>query len=429
MTNAKHRLTLYGVLGLGAVGIAVLVAIGVQSSSIEARDDPETAIGAGVSSPADVRAAAVQRPTGGESGLAPSIAAAQQAPEPAEPPIYSNDFSNANDIDRIDHFVHYRDPFVVTHTSGSSDHGPTGGPNCTAPEETRSQSKDRPEEHVYQCFPGGDAAKGHVMAYAMDASGYGFVGGLPDQVFEDVNEVSVDINTTSAGSRNFVEIKVIPAWDTFVNAMPCGPDLPCNEGWDYDDIGAVGAVTVSNDGTGLQIATAEVPDGHLFDQFATFNDAFGSHYESCHNSSSCFEASVHEGNDGIRDRYRHVFRDNENGTISFGIAEQDGRMHWVTAPGEFPSGPVRVVVAFHNYTGTKDGNGPGFDQNLSPSTGGFTWHWDNINVYAEEATPATEFFGGVSADRIVTRPGCVSFSQGQRGLPHDSDIAPELRCT
>ena len=101
------------------------------------------------------------------------------------------------------------------------------------------------------------------MAYAMDTSGYGFVGAVPDQVFEGIREISVDINTTEAGGRNFVEIKVIPADQVFVNAMPCIPDLPCNDGWDYDDIGAVGAGT-QQEATGLTIATPSQPDGYHF---------------------------------------------------------------------------------------------------------------------------------------------------------------------
>lgn len=343
--------------------------------------------------------------------------------------VYTNDFSDPNDRFRIDNFVHYRDPFVVNHTVGSSDHASTGGVNCGPPEETRPQTRDNPENHTYLCFPAANPDLGHMMAFAADSSGYGFVGGLPDQVFTGVKEVSVDINTTTAGSRNFVEIKVIPADQTFVNAMPCIPDLPCNDGWDYDDIGAVGAGSDSQEGTGLQIATPQRPDGYKFDRFNTFTNESGINYRSCDQNTSgfCFNAAVHQNNTGIRERFQHVFKDNGDGTLSFGINEGSDT-HWVTAPGSFPEGPVRVVVAFHNYTGTKDGNGPGFGGNVSPSTGGFTWHWDNLNVYAEGSTSAEDFFGGTSADRIVTPNNCVAFSQGQRGTAHGTDIAPEFRC-
>lgn len=168
--------------------------------------------------------------------------------------VYYNDFSTLSDGSRIDQFVAYRDPFVVNHTTGRSDHASLGSINCSAPEQTRPQSRANPAAHVYQCLPMNNPDAGHQMAFAMDTSGYGFVGALPDQVFTGLTEVSVDINTTSAGGRNFVEIKIIPAESVFVNGLPCIPDLPCNDGWDYDDIGAVGASTDSQEGTGMTIA-------------------------------------------------------------------------------------------------------------------------------------------------------------------------------
>ena len=448
MFEAKSRRIVASVLGLagftallvGALLVAALaqgtadddagsVTAAIPDGPMTRSAEQDAAVAAALEN--DFEVLAQSTPTAATQSLAPSIAAAERLAADLTEPIYFNDFAAATDIDRIDHFVHYRDPFVVNHESGVSDHDTSGGVNCTAPEETRPQSIDRPQDHIYQCFPGGNAELGHLMAYAMDSSGYGFTGGLPDQVFEDVTQISLDINTTSAGGRNFVEIKVLPANETYVNALPCGPDLPCNEGWDYDDIGGVGAVTEAADGTGLQIVTPARKHGYIFDRFNTWSDANGTYYGSCDdNPSFCFDAVTHEGNTGIRDRFTHVFRDNGDGTLTFGVAEGPGGtdFHWVTAPGSFPDGPVRVVIAFHNYTGTKDGNGPGFDNNLSPSTGGFTWHWDNVAVWADSATPSRQFFGGNSPDRIVTPNGCVAFAMGQRDNPHHTDIEPEFRC-
>ncbi|MEM9464448.1 MAG: S-layer homology domain-containing protein [Actinomycetota bacterium] len=340
---------------------------------------------------------------------------------------YTNDFSTAADGDRLDQFVAYRDPFVVNHTTGSSDHASTGGVGCTSPDITRPQTRDQPVAHVYQCLPGDNAAMGHQMAYAMDTSGYGFVGALPDQVFRDVSEVAVDINTTSAGTRNFVEIKVLPADQVFADAMPCIPDLPCNDGWDYDDIGGVGAGTMAQDGTGLVIATPDRPDGYAFDRFSTTPLPGGDiRFEPCSGGGFCFDAIVHEGNEDVRARYRHVLRDDGEGTLSFGIERVDGTFAWVEAPGAFPTGEVRIVVSFHTYTGTKDGQGPAM--NDSNSTGGFTWHWDDLTVLAGDASPSATWNGGASAERIVTPDGCVAFAQGQRSAPNNTDIAPMLHC-
>lgn len=343
--------------------------------------------------------------------------------------VYINRFGTSADGQRIDQFVAYRDPFVVNHVTGTSDHASTGGINCTVPEETRSQTRDNPSGHMYQCLPGGKRAFGHQMAYAMDTSGYGFAGALPDQVFTGIREVSLKINTTTAGSRNFVEIKIIPADDVYVNAMPCIPDLPCNDGWDYGELSAVGAGTHSQEGTGLSIATPQQPDGYAFDHYNYEMLANGDRqFARCAGANYCFHVATHESTIGVRKRYKHIFRDNGNGTLSFGIEQVGGKFAWVEAPGSFPAGPVRVVIAFHNYTGTKDGNGPGYAGNLSPSTSGFTWHWDRLAVYANSTTPAEDYFSGTSAERIVTPPGCVAFSQGQRSLSSNTDIAPMFHC-
>lgn len=344
-------------------------------------------------------------------------------------PIYFNDFSATDASDRLDQFVAYRDSFVVSYNNGASDHAPTGdGVACGAPETTRSQSRDNPYGHAYLCHPGGDPAKGHQMAYAMDSTGYGFVGALPDQVFSGAREVRVDVNTTTAGFRNFVEIKVLPANETYVNALPCGPDVPCNDGWDYDDIGGVAAGTNAQEGTGLTISTPARPDGYQFSAWDSYRNAGGDLVFPQCGGGYCQSAFTHGGNTDIRARYTHVFRDNGDGTLSFGIQQADGTYAWVTAPGSFPSGDVRVVVAFHNYTGTKDGSGPGFDGNASPSQGGFTWHWDNLTVYADTSTPSIDYYGGTDPDRMATPDGCISFSQGQRNTPWGTDILPRFEC-
>ena len=343
--------------------------------------------------------------------------------------VYHNDFSTKADGDRLDQFVAYRDPFVVNHTTGRSDHASTGGVNCTAPEQTRPQIRENPYAHVYQCFPGENPDLGHQMAFAMDTSGYGFVGALPDQVFTGMTEVSIDINTTSAGGRNFVEIKVIPADNVFVNGLPCVPQLPCNDGWDYDDIGAVGASTDSQEGTGLKIATPGEPDGYQFDFYNSFKlDNGDRQYNRCAPSGFCFKARTHEDNVGVRKRFQHIFRDNGDGTLAFGIESAAGQFDWVEAPGSFPDGPARVVVAFHNYTGTKDGNGPGFNDNVSPSQGGFTWHWDELLIKADSAEPSLDYFGGFNAERVVIPRNCVAFSQGQRQVPSNTDVLPRFHC-
>ena len=457
--------------------LAILAAITVLAASCELQEQAGTEVGdevpdglapptVGVAGATGVERV-VAEPTGGESeGNAPTTTTAAPGPTtteaaptttagpastttappstttapptttttPPPPPAgvaYFNGLQSANDWNRLDHFVAYRDPFVVNTTTGSSDHAPVGdGVDCTASGQTRDQNRSEPHNHVYMCLPGGNPAEGHGLAFTLDTSGYGFAGTLPDQVFEGVTEVAVDINATTTGFRNFVEIKVIPASQTFTNGMPCGPDIPCNDGWDYHDIGAVGITTAHADGVGFAINTPDAPDGHQFHLYDPIQHSNGDiEFRPCSEAGGfCFKASAHDGNPDIETRYQHVFRDNGDGTLSFGVERADGTFAWATAPGSFPSGPVRVVVAFHNYTGLKDGEGPGWQGNHSPSQGGLTWHWDDLTVRAATSTPSIDWYGGLDPDHIVTPDGCIAFSMGMKNIPWETDVLPRFSC-
>jgi len=119
-----------------------------------------------------------------------------------------------------------------------------------------------------------------------------------------------------------LRLKSSPADNVFVNGLPCIPDLPCNNGWDYDDINAVGASTDSQKGTGLTIATPVEPDGYHFEFFVNNGDT---QYNSCESTGFCFHVWTHQDNLIIRERFQHIFRDNRDGTLSFGIEGADGR--------------------------------------------------------------------------------------------------------
>ena len=44
------------------------------------------------------------------------------------------------------------------------------------------------------------------------------------------------------------------------------------------------------------------------------------------------KVATHETNTGIRERYTHVFRDNGNGSLSFGIEQANSTSPWIDAP-------------------------------------------------------------------------------------------------
>lgn len=324
----------------------------------------------------------------------------------------------------LDQFVQYRDGWVVEVVSGEADHAPAEGatfedPVCMAPETTRPWHRAEPYKLTYRCLPGGDPELAHQMSVVPDTSGYTFTASSPNVVFENVDRISFEVNMTSAGNRNFWEVAVIPAEQSWVDAMPCIPDLPCNDGYDYSDIGAVGVGNHGTAGSGFDIATPDRPDGYGYDaSSATAVVGTGVVFGLCPGGPDdfCFEATIHDAQPDVRRRFDVVIEDRNDG-LWFGQEGLDGEMYWVTAPSDhFPSGPVRVVLKFHGYTPTKDGNGPGYDGNLSASVGGFTWHWDNFEVVAGGSVASADYYGGINPERFVTSsiPECVAFAQGQR---------------
>ena len=75
----------------------------------------------------------------------------------------------------------------------------------------------------------------------------------------------------------------------------------------------------------------------------------------------------------IRIRRENYFRDNGNGTLTWGFELESGYFQEFTVPGSFPDGEVRVVWKDHGYTPLKS------PATLLPETT-FTWHWDNFEI-------------------------------------------------
>ena len=362
-------------------------------------------------------------------------------PEPSQRPIlespddglvtFSCDFVEACPLDQ---FVQYRDPFVVNEVEGRADHAPApeatfDNPLCTAPEETRPWYREQPQGLTYRCLPGGNPDAAHQMSVVPDSSGYSFTSSSPNLVFEDVERISFEVNMTSVGSRNFWEVAIIPADEAWVDGMPCIPDLPCNDFYDYDDIGSIGFGNQSQEGSGFQIATPDRPDGIAFEATPIELDDGGYRYVECSGDDFCFSPVVHRARTDVRSRYDVVIEVRDDG-IWFGQQEEDGAFHWVVAEGvSMPEGPVRVVLKFHGYTPTKGGMGPGFDDNVSASEGGFTWHWDDFEVVAGAAVDSAEYYGDRNPERFTTAsaPGCVAFAQGQRDAGNRS-VSPVIAC-
>jgi hypothetical protein len=274
-----------------------------------------------------------------------------EAPEPNEP--FAEDFADPDSLSRFDFDVHHRDDYVVADTEWEADHSILG-PNdlCGPPSEKRVVARGEREtdfnsDWIFRCEPGGDPAKAHVMTSIGDTAGYSIGAFSPARAFEDVREIRWDVNISDLGTRQFIEVKVIPVDSFDFQDLPCAVEwLPC----ETSTHGELGSVGVSFFGHELMIN-----NGTDHESTPWYDDD---------------DPALAE----VVTRRQERFTDNGDGTLSFSIERQDGSFQTITAPGRFPDGPVRVVFGDHSYTPTKD-----------EDPIGFTWHWDNIEIDTKES--------------------------------------------
>ncbi len=285
---------------------------------------------------------------------AAAAAAAAEAPDLAPGQLFFEDFTGNSSMARFEVGLYHRDDHLIAEEAWLGDHAVTGpGDLCGPPEEKREIVRGERDEDfnldwVYRCVPGGDLEKAHMMTAIGDTSGYSIGAFTPTETFTGVREVRWDVNLTDLGFRQFTEVKIIPVDEFDFQKLPCAKDLPCNT----PEVGEVGGVAVSffnhklhiHDGTSL----TKGPD-EWYDMYPS-DPALSS----------------------IKIRRTQIFRDNGDGTLTFGVEREDGSFEELTVSGSFPSGPVKVVFADHNYTPNK----------LGPTS--FTWHWDNIEVWGED---------------------------------------------
>jgi hypothetical protein len=310
------------------------------------------------------------------------------APNPGTPPpsttlppatgdlMFFEDFASNDAMSQFDHGIFHRDDSVIAAESWLGDHAPTGADDaCSSPFEKRTiergnRSEGFNNDWIYRCAPGGDTAKAHLMTSIGDTSGYSLGGFSPTQVFTNVREVRWDVNQTDLGDRQWTEIAIIPA-DRFDFAnLPCTGDVPCDT-TTHPELGSVGTQWSAQ--FARKINTPASPNGYL--QAA---GDLGYRCDTCpYAPSASFGEAYGQGDSALTSfaiRRTNFFRDNGDGTLTWGFQLEDGSFNEFTAPGAFPSGPVRVVFKDHNYTPMKS------PATLLPETT-FTWHWDNIGVY------------------------------------------------
>lgn len=271
-----------------------------------------------------------------------------------EPPglaVFYEDFATAESVGRFDIEVIHRNVDLAGFPNFSggtwlADHADNGDGTCGGPDTTRELSwfpdqLDRTAS-VYWC-PNGT---GHLMTSMGDIDNYSWVWFTPIQSFVDVTEVRWDINGTDLGQRQFPEVKLIPADRYDPLNMPCVmlSPTPC----DTDTIGTLGGIAVS-----------DFPDAGATDEM---------YFGSTAPNQRCDLPIDADAEASKAIRRTNILRDLGNGTIEWEVVGQGV----CTFTGSFPTGPVRVVFADHNYTPNKGCSGE--------VCYGYTWHWDTIEI-------------------------------------------------
>jgi len=275
--------------------------------------------------------------------------------------VGSSPGANNDSLERFAFKIYHRDDFVVEATSWDGDHVVTGAnDHCGPPTLKRTiQRGERSEgfndEWIYRCVPGGNLDKAHLMTSIGDTSGYSIGAFAPKESFNNVSQISWDVNATDLGNRQWTEVAIIPTDNFSFDNLPCRDDLPCDT-TTYFQLGSVGT-TWTLGGPKMGLHTIDQIDPHI-DLFANLGQEYGA------NDLSLTSIAI---------RRHNVLRDNGDGTISWELHLEDGSIHMFSASGAFPEGPVRVVFKDHNYTPLKS------PSELLPVTT-FTWHWDNIEI-------------------------------------------------
>ena len=260
---------------------------------------------------------------------------------PAAPAVPTNSqfvetFDGNVGLDRFNYGVWHRDDNLVNTTQWTGDHDLS----CGTPATQRTIHRDNPSESFYVC-------RDHVMTSVGDTSGYSIAWFSPKQTFGTVSSVSVDVNLTDLGPRQWIKVGVVSEARYNSTVSSCCGRAP---GFLASDVGAADLPT--------DLATSDL-------LVATWSGGASAGYPGgmkIGDTETSGQANPTPNDKATRHQVSLV--DNLNGTVTFTVAGVSR-----TVSGSFPDGPVRVVFYDHNYTPDKDNNPIGH-----------TWHWDNVIV-------------------------------------------------
>jgi hypothetical protein len=206
----------------------------------------------------------------------------------------------------------------------------------------------------YHCTPDGNEDKGHIMT-TVNTTGYVTVWFSPKQTFRNVSKVCWDQNITDLGGGKWTIVNFLTAaeYSGKTDLGYTSPDFPRSGG-------------------------ASSPQGSAANGVKVFRGSMKSYTNGkFHNGVHGITVSDKAG------RYKHCVIDNGNGTLTMTIAQPNGRTVSGTTIGKIPDGEIRVQFADDSYNPDKH-----FDMNgVAPNSSGlYTWHWDNIQIYTRNQT-------------------------------------------
>jgi hypothetical protein len=207
------------------------------------------------------------------------------------------------------------------------------------------------EAAFYYCMPDGNPDKGHLMT-SVNTAGFVTVWFSPKQIFHNVSKVCWDQNITNLGGGKW----------TIVNFLTAA------EYAGKTDLGYTSSDFPKNGGPSS-------PQGPAANGVKVFHGVMHSYTSG----------EFREGARGVTvsdkaTRYRHCVIDNGNGTLTTTIAQPNGRTVGRIVAGNIPDGDIRVQFGEDSYNPDKHFDGKGAAPN---STGLYTWHWDNIQIYTD----------------------------------------------
>jgi hypothetical protein len=235
-----------------------------------------------------------------------------------------------------------------------------GDPMLTS--RTIHQSAGKAETH-YQCAPGGDPAKAHLMT-SVNTTGYAIAWFSPKQVFTNVTQVCWDQNQTDLGGGKWTQVLFLQP-DEYQGQTDLGytsPEFPNTGGPSTAQGSARNGVKLFGDMTMWSLPNGS--DANAFE--GRWNQFASDSIQHVFNWTQGFSTTDKAA------RFQQCITDNGGGRVTY--TDGHGHSYQQTGVG-IPDGPIRVVFEDDNYDPPKrDGY----------SASNLTWHWDNIRIVIEE---------------------------------------------